>query len=198
MERRRHRQCGFTLIELLAALLILSLLALMAYRGLAAVMQAREQVRVESEKWRRTSAFFLRFERDIGMAAPRDVGTSTDHAAAWLGRVEPAGQPLLEFSRFGSAGGVDSARRLGYRLNGRSEIELWSWTTLDAAANAEPTRYPVLTDVEAFELQYLDSHLAWSQAWPLTAGDPLLPRAVRVRIVLVSGEELVRVFALAS
>ena len=37
---------GFTLIELLTALLILSLLALLSYRGLSTVLDARQQIRL--------------------------------------------------------------------------------------------------------------------------------------------------------
>jgi hypothetical protein len=50
--------------------------------------------------------------------------------------------------------------------------------------------------VAQFELQYLDGNLAWAGAWPRSQRDPPLPRAVRLRLVLASGEELVRVFSL--
>jgi hypothetical protein len=50
--------------------------------------------------------------------------------------------------------------------------------------------------VTGFELQYLDARLAWVGAWPGSASDPLLPRAVQVRLALASGEKIVRVFAL--
>jgi general secretion pathway protein J len=92
---RRGRPRGFTLIEILSALLILSLLALMSYRGLGAVLDAREHTRYETEKWRRVSAFFARFERDVQLAAPRPVratsssssnaATSSGIAPAWRG-----------------------------------------------------------------------------------------------------------------
>ena len=61
-----------------------------------------------------------------------------------------------------------------------------------------PVRYAVLAGVTAFDLQYLNSNFTWVDAWPGSAADPLIPRAVRLRIVLVSGEELVRLFALNS
>jgi len=176
---------GFTLIELLSALLILSLLALMSFRGLGAVLDARDQVRQETEKWKSVAAFFSRFQRDVQLSAPRPV-----HAAS--GR--------LEFSRFASAEGIDAPRRIGYGLNDRQEIELSMWPGTDApsgvAPDAEPIRYPVLAAVAQFELQYLDPGLAWVGAWPRSPRDPPLPQAVRLRIVLNTGEEIVRVFAL--
>ena len=189
---------GFTLIELMCALVVLSLLGLMSYRGLGAVMDAREHVKAETEKWRRMESFFARFERDVRLSAPRPVRSAAATAPAWLGRPASSAQPLLEFSRFASAEGLDSARRLGYRLNDRQEVELWLWSGLDAAPGASPARYPVLGGVQEFELQYLGSKLAWESTWPPTPAEPPIPLAVRLRVLLGSGEELVRVFALKS
>ena len=189
---------GFTLIELLAALLILSALALMSYRGLGAVLDAREHVTRETDKWRRVASFFARFERDVQLAAPRPVRTISGTAAAWLGRSDATQDPLLAFSRFASSGGVDTPRRVAYGLNEKQEIELWLWPGLDVAPDALPARYPVLSGVTKFEIQYLNADLAWVGAWPTSLRDAAIPRAVRLRIVLASGEEIVRVFALNS
>jgi len=196
--RMRRGRRGFTLIELLTALTILSLLALMSYRGLAAVLDAREHVDREADKWQRVARFFARFEQDVQLAAPRPVRTGTGGLPAWHGRAEAAAVPRLEFSRFAPAEGVAGARRVAYRLNDRHEVELWVWPGLDVAAGVPPARYPVLGGVTGFELQYLDARLSWVTSWPVVASDQLLPRAVRVRIVLSSGEEIVRVFALPS
>lgn len=193
-----HSTRGFTLIELLVALLILSALALMSYRGLGAALDAREHVTRETDKWRRVAAFVARFERDVKLAAPRPVRSASGTAPAWLGTPGATSEPLLEFSRFASAEGMDSARRLAYRLNDRQEIELWLWPGLDIAPGALPARYPVLADVTAFELQYLNANLAWMDGWPGSAVDAPIPQAVRLRIVLGSGEEIVRVFGLRS
>jgi general secretion pathway protein J len=76
------------LIELLTALLILSALALMSYRGLGAVLDAREHVTRETDKWRRVAAFVARFERDVMLAAPRPVRSASGTAPAW-----PLAQP---------------------------------------------------------------------------------------------------------
>jgi general secretion pathway protein J len=179
--RLRPKQRGFTLIELMCALLILSLLALMSFRGLGAVLDARDHVRQQTEKWRGVAAFFSRFQRDVRLSAPRPLRTAP-------GR--------LEFSRFAAAEGVDAPRRVAYILNENREIELWLWPGFDAMPDAQVARYPLLSAVAQFELQYLDPELVWIDAWPRTERDPPLPRAVRLRVVLASGEELVRVFSL--
>jgi len=192
---------GFTLIELLTALLILSLLALMSYRGLGAVLDARQQVSSENEKWRRLTSFFARFEADVRLAAPRPFRTGSDlpNTPAWRGRPDSGadiGQsPRLEFARFAATAG-EGPRRLGYQLNDKQEVELWLWPGLDLAPEAQATRYPVLAGVSEFRLQYLNSELSWVDAWPTQTTDPPLPRAVRVKIVLVSKEEIVRIIAL--
>ena len=189
---------GFTLIELLAALLILSLLALMSYRGLGAVLDAREHVTRETDKWRQVTSFFARFERDVQLAAPRPVRTAAGSAPAWHGTSGATLAPRLEFSRFASIEGVDTPRRVAYGLNENQEIELWLWPGLDVASNAPPARYPVLSGVTKFEFQYLNADLAWVGTWPTSPRDAAIPRAVRLRIALASGEEIVRVFALIS
>ena len=189
---------GFTLIELLTALLLLSLLALMSYRGLGAVLETREHVAQETAKWRSVAAFFARFERDVQLAMPRPSRTTGGIAPAWRGIPYASAEPRLEFSRFASTEGVDTARRIGYRLNEKQEIELWLWPGLDVAPSALPARYPVLAGVTTFELQYLNPALAWVDAWPTSPADLPIPRAVRLRIVLASSEEIVRVFVLQS
>jgi general secretion pathway protein J len=90
--------------------------------------------------------FFTRFKRDVELASPRPVRSVTGLAPAW--RAADARQrPRLEFSRFASAEGVDTARRIGYRLNEKQEIELWLWPGLDVAPDISPARYPVLAGV---------------------------------------------------
>jgi general secretion pathway protein J len=192
------KTAGFTLIELMTALLILSLLALMSFRGLGAVLDAREHVRLESDKWRRVASFFARFERDAQLAAPRPVRSASGVMPAWRGRQGLAQEPRLEFSRFVATDGVDTPRRFGYHLNAQQEIELWLWPGLDVAPAAQPERYPLLSGVTRLDLQYLDAEFAWVATWPPAASDSAIPRAVRMRIVLASGEDIVRVFALGS
>ncbi len=189
---------GFTLIELLSALLILSLLALMSYRGLSAVIQTREHVAQETAKWRNIAAFFARFEHDVHLAMPRAVRSAGGSAPAWRTPPAIAGSSRLEFSRFASTDGADSARRIAYGLNAQQEIELWLWPGLDIAPNTVPERHALVDKVTTFELRYLDASMAWVEAWPAAASDTQIPRAVQLRLVLASGENIVRIFELKS
>ncbi len=196
--RRVSRDRGFTLIELLTTLLILSLLALMSFRGLSAVLDTRVHLRQDTQKWRSLDTFFARFERDVQLAAPRPVRAASGSAPAWVGRNDPASGPTLEFSRFTSSEAAESPRRLAYRLNEAHQIELWLWPGLDVSPGSVPQRYPVLAGVRQWELGYLDARRVWVDSWPVNALNASIPAAVQIRIVLASGEEIVRVFALRS
>lgn len=195
---KRNAGRGFTLIELLSVLLILSLLALLSYRGLAAVLDSREHLSREAEKWQSVASFLARFERDVHLASPRSVRTATGMAPAWVGARDGTSTPLLEFSRFAAVDDLDTAQRLAYVLSQSNEIEIWLWPTLDMPPDTVPKRYAVLRDVAKFELQYLNSNLAWSRTWPVSGIAAPIPRAVQLRVVLGSGEEIVRIYALNS
>ena len=56
----------------------------------------------------------------------------------------------------------------------------------------------MLGGVSRLELDFLDADLAWRSAWPAAPTSPPLPLAVRLRIVLSTGEDIVRVFALKT
>ncbi|MBW8311958.1 MAG: type II secretion system protein GspJ [Rhizobium sp.] len=195
MTRPAHHSRGFTLVELLTALLVLSLLAMMSWRGLGAVLETREQVLDETRRWQAVAVFCTRFERDLAMASPRPVRSGGLEAPAFVARTAEQAGPRLELSRFATREGADSPRRIAYQLNDRRQIELWLWPGLDAAPGDTPARYVVLDDVGLLQLDYLDTSLAWVPTWPATPASAPMPRAVRLTIVLGSGERITRVFA---
>lgn len=195
---RRGLTDGFTLIELLTALLILTLMALMSYRGLGAVLDAHERVTAETDKWRQLAAFFSRFERDVHLASPRPVRSLSGSAPAWRGAFETSSEAALEFSRFAADEDSGIPQRLAYRLNQKQEIELWLWPGPDLTPDAQPARYAVLGGVTKLEFAYLNVDLAWVDAWPGSPRDAAIPRAVRLKVVRTDGGEIVRVFALNS
>lgn len=193
---------GFTLIELLTAMLVLSLLALMSYRGLGAVLDAREQVNRETDRWQQIAAFFDRFEQDVRLAAPRKVRSGNTTLPAWVGSMDAASASharsgsVLAFSRFAATESTGMPQRVAYLLNAGQDIELLLWPGLDLAQNVQPARHTVLRGVTVFECEYLNADLLWVKRWPSSPADAAIPLAIRLRIVIASGEEIIRVFAL--
>ena len=99
---------GFTLVELLVALAIFSVMSVVAYRGLNAVLETREHLMVDNRKWRELAVFFAQMT-DSSHELKRRLLSSwvaenrlAGHAAqpVWpdlgvkSGEVEQAGLPL--------------------------------------------------------------------------------------------------------
>lgn len=197
MTRRATPANGFTLIEVLVTLLLLSALALMSYRSLDVVLSARDRVNAETGKWQQIGAFIDRFKQDVQLAAPYPVRDAGVMLPAWQGRItDDPGGPALEFSRFASVVGQDRLRRVAYALNSQGEIELWLWPGLNLAPDTVPTRYVVLSGVTDAVFEYLNTDLRWLPVWPLLPTDAAIPRAVRLQLVMDSGETIVRLIAL--
>jgi len=57
----RDRRRGFTLVEVLVALVILAVVALLAYRATAAMTDGEARLAAESERWRTLDRFFARY-----------------------------------------------------------------------------------------------------------------------------------------
>ena len=194
---RKPGYAGFTLIEVLTAVAILSILGLMSYRGLNALLDVQAHVARETEKWRSVSAFLSRFERDVQLAVERPVRTAATRLPAFVATEHGTLERTLEFSRAASSE-LDTPRRVAYSYDGNGAVALMLWPSLDTAAEAPLERHRVLTDVSRLDLHYLGADLEWTSGWPASADSPPLPLAVRLRIVLSSGEDIVRVFALKS
>ncbi len=197
-----HRtQRGFTLIELLVALFILVLLSMAGYRGLDAVLQARERVATETRKWQHLAFFFARVDQDIAQAVSRTVrdqgGISQPE---WIGHevVVDENDASLVFTRAGipdQGEQMQAPQRIGYRLE-QGDIVMLRWPVLDQPPRVKPARYPLLEGVREFKLRYLDSGGNWLQQWPPAGQVTGLPAGVEMELVLASGEKITRMFAL--
>lgn len=190
---------GFTLIELLVALVILTLIAVAGYSGLNAVVQTRDRIAQETRKWQHLTYFFSRLEQDVAQAVYRPVrGTDGFTQPEWIGRtVTMAHEAQLTFTRASMAdAALQAPQRIGYHLD-KNTIQLFRWPFPDQAPNTQPVIYPLLEGVSGFHLQYLSADRIWHRQWPVANGrNEKLPMAVEVQLTLVSGEKIIRVFAL--
>lgn len=197
MDRRRPR--GFTLIEVLVALFVLAIIAMAAFRGLNAVMAAREAVAQETRKWQALMFFFSRMEQDVAVAVRRPIRDRTGvQQPEWIGREVPVSpdDAQLIMTRAGvqdEQGAQVGPQRIGYRLE-RNTIYLMRWMALDQPPDAEPKRYALLRDVSEFHLRYQGTNGGWSTQWPPAGGMGGIPVAVEVRVTLAGGQPITRLF----
>jgi len=196
--RKARDARGFTLIEVLVALVILSVVALLAYRATAAMTDGEARLMAESERWRTLDRFFARFEGDLREAVPRPSRHGSNSEPAWLAQPgDSDGNTALAFTRAGSEFVVEpgiAGQRIGYRQRG-SNVEVVYWPALDNPADAPVAAYALQGGVRHFRVRALGTGTEWRTSWPRTGDNPL-PRAVDVVLELDDGTTVERVIAL--
>ncbi len=159
------RQRGFTLLEMVVALAIFSIMAVIAYRGLTGILDAREALEQDSARLSRLTFAVALIERDVRQALPRPVrdelgdpepalvGTVRLLALTRLGRSNPAqlAQASLERVEYGWADGT--LRRI-------------AWPVLDRAPNTEPQIQELISDLDGVQLRFLRGPDQWLDQWP--------------------------------
>ncbi|MFH7320071.1 type II secretion system minor pseudopilin GspJ [Desulfurivibrio sp. D14AmB] len=201
---------GFTLLELLVALALFAVLSLLTFSSLRAMIDSREQTRVEGERLAAVQMAVSRLALDIQQARDRGIRDEYGrHQPAMLyGLLAGAG---LELTRGGHRG-LDPQRsgsgmqRLRYLLDdGRLIRE--SWPVLDRGPGLTTFRQPVLEGVELFEARFLDSQGIWHGSWPPIVPvppeggpsfDDRLPVAVELLLELEDWGRLRRLLPLAG
>jgi general secretion pathway protein J len=198
MTRRGERAgAGFTLIEVLLAVAIVALIAVLGYRAVAALSDSETKLAAEAARWRSLDLFFARLEGDLRQAMPRPARLSETREPAWVGVADAAGNSTLAFSRAGPEFTLErrsAGQRLAYRYRDGA-VDVLYWASYDRPRGALPTAYTLLDGVARFQLAYLARDGGWADTWP-RAEESELPRAIRVRLTLASGEVIERWLAL--
>ena len=133
--RRERRHCGrgFTLIEVLVSLLILSVLAATAWKGMDAITRARDISKGQLQRTLRLQSVLSQWELDIGAVMDTLVvdAFEFDGARMRLTRRAPGGMQVVVWSvrngqleRWASpvvtqVGDLESAWRRSYQLQGQ-------------------------------------------------------------------------------
>ncbi len=195
-----RRQSGFTLLELLIALSVFAILSVMAYRGLAAVAEAKNRVEARSERLAALQLALGILERDLEQAIGRSVRDEYGEARPAL-EGSTLGPELLRLTRAGwrnpSGAPRSTLQRVAYQFRDRTLIRR-HWRVLDRAQDSPPLERALLQRVHNVEVRFLDHRLQWQGAWP---PDPradlgLLPRAVEITVELDDLGAIRRLFRL--
>jgi general secretion pathway protein J len=181
------RPRGFTLIELLVALAIFAVLSLLAYGGLASVLDGSELTMQRSTRLGALQATVGRLVDDLEQAGPRPVRDAYgDPLPALSGG---GGAAVFELTRGGwpnPAGQPRSSlQRVAYELVDRTLVRR-VWVVLDRAPDSAPLEQRLLTGVDAFELRFRGSRDGrWEASWPpagAAAGSEALPLAIEATL----------------
>jgi general secretion pathway protein J len=197
---------GFTLVELLVAIVILSLISVLIYSAFSSMKRSREGLERVEDRYREGRLAMARMTRElqsafISLHAPINTallvektafvgtsGTPTDRIDfdSFANRRVDRNSHIsdqCELSYFGSpnpdeSGVIDLARRIS--------------TTLDLDPKKGGRVEVLATDIDLFDLQYLDPLTGtWLDTWDTTqsvTGQPArLPVQVRIVLVLNGG-----------
>ena len=188
---------GFTLVEVLVALAILAITAALAYRATAALVDGEVRLTAEATRWRTLDAVFTRLEGDVRQAQPRSIRVGATREPAWLAAREAHGSSAIVFSRAGPEFDADpgaAGQRVGYRVR-EGALEVVYWPGLDRSLETRETAWTLVRGVTRLRIEHLGADGSWRDTWP-RFGESALPRAVRVLLLLDSGETVERWIAL--
>jgi general secretion pathway protein J len=136
MPHRIQPARGFTLIEILVALAVFSVLAIIAYQGVARMATVKQTLDADNRKWRELTTTLARLEEDLSQVADRpyrDEGGTTQPGFRGSAGALDANGAQMELLRFDG----DKLIHLGYRYK-QGKLELLLWNGLDLAPRSLP------------------------------------------------------------
>jgi general secretion pathway protein J len=176
---RNLRPCrdsdGFTLLELLVAITVLSIVSLIAWRGLDSLVHTRERLQPEAEGVRELLVAFGQIERDLAQV----VNTAFVPLPTPPVVVHGGTPPGFEMMRMAPhTEGVPSAVQLiVYEVRDGRLMRLSSapLTTLGTRPSTALVETPLLTDVQTLRVRVWNPGRGWAPPEASASPNPRLP-----------------------
>ena len=191
----KRRVSGFTLIEMLVALTVFSILSVLAYRALDAVLALDERsssaLATDSAKHRAMAILlqdFLHIRPRVVRDERNDYQRAYEVSEEYAVRFTRGGLPMLASMPAGM-------QRIAYSLNDDKKLLRWVWPQLDGTSDLGPQSKVLLTGVEEFVVEQLDSNNIFVNAWPPVNEEielDGLPKMIRLTIEFEDGSQLER------
>lgn len=180
------RPHGLTLIELIVALAVFAVLGTLTYRGTAQLIDSRQRLGGELERWRAVERALNLIETDLQqLAQPLPVAGG----AAAIELYRSGADSELRFLSLSSA---DTPHRIAFRHAG-TRLEWLRWPGRDA--HETPRVDTILDAVGAVRWRFLGS-AGWLDHWPPESSPGSVPAGVELQLDLPGSGTLTRLYAL--
>lgn len=203
--RARRRAHGFTLLELLIAVALLSVLAMLSWRGMDSVLRGRDRIVSASDELRSLSVALSQMEEDLRRSwSIRLLGLSEPSIAFALG---DGAMPDMALLRETSGADAMQVQRVIYRLRaGRFERGFGPWAApspdgSQPVAETPITWQPLLENVDEVRYRAWVPSRGWQPANTIAQSAPQVSGQTRAAsyggvefVVMRRGERIVRVF----
>jgi general secretion pathway protein J len=170
--RTRRRAGGFTLLELLVAITVLSLVSLIAWRGLDSLVHTRERLQPEADEVRELLVAFGQIERDLAQVVNTAFVPLSAAPVVFRGGAA-AGFEMIRIAP--ATEGVPSAVQLIiYELRDGRLVRLSSapTTSLDAAPSTALAETVLLGDVQALQVRVWQPGRGWAPPEAVASPNP--------------------------
>jgi general secretion pathway protein J len=191
---------GFTLLELLVAISVFAIMSVMAYGGLSQIISNNTSAEKSMARMQEVQLTMYTLTRDFNQIIQRDIrdeyGTEQSYLVA-----DNNPDMVVEFTRGGHRNPANLLRsnlqRVAYQLKENKLIRL-AWPQLDRVQGMEPYNSELLSNIEKFDLRYLDASAEWHDQWPPLNTDPAaalpLPVAIQVDMTLKDWGDIKRLY----
>jgi general secretion pathway protein J len=164
---RRAARCharGFTLVEVLVALMIMAIMAAMAWQGVAGIVRARDASQGRLELTLRINTVLAQWEQDLGAVqeTPSTPALLFDGATLRLTRRAAGGMQVVAWALRGAGGTSTWTRWAGPVVGGSSALQE-SWLRSLQFIGNEPGQLRLLDGIEQWQLYFFRGN-SWSNA----------------------------------
>ena len=162
---------GFTLIEVLVSMAIFAIIGVMAFGGLNTVIEQSQRTALKIEELKALQFTIRLMTSDFEQVQPRPIRSELGDGRHPAMLADARNIFLVEFSRGGwmnpagmPRGGV---QRVAYEFTEEGNLQRLYWPVLDRLLGAEPVRMPLLDDLDAVEIRFMDRGRNWHDIWQI-------------------------------
>src|SRR6185436_9471973 len=154
------------------AVAVYAVFATLAYAGLMRMLEGRDRIETERDKWRTYTLAFAQMEDDLAQARTRGIRDAAGVTLpAFRGQPvdpRPLGDPSIELTRAGmfvpSDGVASDLRRVAYRIKDGALVRL-VWPTLDRPPTGEPREIILLSGADNVTFRFHAANGGWAERW---------------------------------